>query len=186
MPNYYFDIETTGLNPLKDKIITIQFQELDRKTGDSIGELKILKEWESSEREIIEKFIRDSRIMDSYPFTFVPVGYNLNFEHNFLKERTAVHSFTPIDILNKPSIDLRPVGVIMNSGEFKGSGLDKITGKPMDGSKVPFWYRNKEYGEIEEYIKAEAREFIKLNVWLYKELPKFMKRFMEENGIGKE
>ena len=53
MTEYYFDTETTGFDPSEDKIITIQFQELDRFTGKPIGDLKILKEWESSEKEIL-------------------------------------------------------------------------------------------------------------------------------------
>ena len=57
MPNFYFDIETTGLNPRQDKILTIQFQELDRNTGEPKGELIIFKEWESSEKNIIAKFL---------------------------------------------------------------------------------------------------------------------------------
>lgn len=177
MGNFYFDIETTGLDPTKCKVITIQFQELDRSTGKPIGELVILKEWESSEREILEKFFKQSNIMDPYPFTFIPVGYNLNFEHNFLKERTAVHSFTPLDILNKPFIDLRSIGIIMNKGEFKGSGLDKITQKPMNGKNIPIWYEDKEYDKIVEYIQAEAAAFNELNVWLYQKLPEFLTTF---------
>ena len=180
MGNFYLDIETSGLDPKRDKIITIQYQELHRSTGEAIGPLIILKEWESSERDIIEKFSQESRITDDYPFTFVPIGYNLGFEHNFLKERTAIHSLNPIDVLNKPFIDLRAVGVIMNKGEFKGSGLDKITGKPTGGGQIPVWYKNREYGKIVEYIEIEAREFIKLNTWLYKELPDFLERFKKE------
>ena len=180
MGNFYLDIETTGLEPKKDKIITIQYQELHRTTGDAIGDLVILEEWKSSERDILEKFLRESGITDDYQFKFIPIGYNLGFEHNFLKERTAVHSLNPIDILNRPFIDLRAAGVIMNKGEFKGSGLDKITGKPMSGRDIPIWYEKGEYEKIEEYIKTEAREFIKLNVWLYRELPKFLERFKNE------
>jgi DNA polymerase III epsilon subunit-like protein len=33
MPQYYLDIETTGLDPEKDKIISIQLQPLGRFTG---------------------------------------------------------------------------------------------------------------------------------------------------------
>lgn len=183
MGNFYLDIETTGLDAKKHKIITIQYQELDRNAGDAKGELVILKEWESSEREIIEKFLQESGITDKYDFAFIPTGYNLNFEHNFFKERTALHSFTPLDMLNKPFLDLRAFGIIMNRGEFKGSSLDKITGKPMNGSQIPVWYENKEYNKIIEYIKVEAREFIKLNVWLYKEMPKFLERFKKETNI---
>jgi hypothetical protein len=39
MTEYYFDTETTGLDPQKDKIITIQWQELDRFTGKPIGDI---------------------------------------------------------------------------------------------------------------------------------------------------
>jgi hypothetical protein len=183
MGNFYFDIETTGLDEKKNKVITIQYQELDRNTGSAKGDLIILKEWESSERDILEKFIADSQISDPYPFTFIPTGYNLGFEHNFLRERTAVHSLTPLDILNKPFIDLRPFGIIMNKGEFKGSGLDKITGKAMDGSHVPVWYKNKEYDRIVQYIENETKSFIEFNAWLYKEMPERLETFKQENNI---
>lgn len=181
MGNFYFDIETTGLNPKKDKIITIQFQELDRNTGKAIGELVILKEWFSSEREILQKFIKDSKIASNYGFDFVPVGYNLGFEHNFLRERTAVHSLNPLDVLSKPFIDLRAFGIMMNKGEFKGSGLNKITGKPVDGRVIPLWYQNKKYEKIVEYVRVEAFEFIRLFSWLCIEMPEFLERFKKEN-----
>lgn len=183
MGNFYFDIETTGLDPKTCKIITIQFQELNRSTGEAAGELTILKEWESSEREILAEFIRKSGIEDPYPFTFIPTGYNLGFEHNFLKERTALHSLNPVDILNKPFIDLRAFGIIMNKGEFKGSGLDKISGKKSDGKEVPNWYNRKEYDKIVEYIKDETASFIHLNAWLYKTMPEFLERYKKEKGI---
>ena len=185
MGNYYFDIETTGLDPKTSKVITIQYQELDRKTGEPAGKLVILKEWESTETNILQKFISDLRVLGPYPFTFVPTGYNLNFEHNFLKERTTLLSMAPIDILTKPFIDLRAFGIIMNNGEFKGSGLDKITGKPMDGSQVPHWYTNKEYNKIEAYIEGETKSFLQLNAWLYKKMPAFLEQFKQEAGIKK-
>lgn len=98
MGNFYLDLETTGLDPLKDKIITIQFMEIDRNTAAKKGELRILKEWESSEKEILLQFISESRIADPYPFTFVPVGYNLGFEHRFLLERCRANGLPPVDI----------------------------------------------------------------------------------------
>ena len=181
MGNFYFDIETTGLDAKKSKVITIQYQELDRHTGGAIGELIILKEWESSEREIIEKFIKDSKIDSDYAFDFIPTGYNLGFEHNFLRERTAKHSINPLDILSKPFIDLRAFGILMNKGEFKGSGLDKITNKESDGSKIPLWYENKEYTRILQYIENETKSFIEFNKWLYTQMPDLLERFKEEN-----
>lgn len=177
MGNFYLDIETTGLNPEKDKILTIQYQELERNTGEAKGQLIILKEWESSEKEIIQKFITDTTILDAYPFSFIPVGYNLNFEHNFLMQRVKIHGLPSIDILNNPFIDLQAVGILMNNGEFKGSGLDKITGKVSDGKHIPILYNNCEYESIVSYIQMETREFIKFNSWLYKKLPKLLKEF---------
>ena len=177
MGNFYLDNEKKGLDPLKDKILTIQYQELERNTGKDKGELIILKEWESSEKEIIQKFIEDTSILDDYVFSFVPVGYNLNFEHNFLKQRSAVHNLQPIDILNNPFIDLRAIGILMNGGEFKGSGLDKLTGKEGTGKNIPLWYNNSEYDLILKYIEIETREFIKFNAWLYKKLPELLGEF---------
>ena len=176
MPTFYFDIETTGLEQEKDKIVTIQFQELERNTGKHIGELVILKEWESSEKQILEEFLKRSRIKE-HPFAFVPVGYNLGFEHKFLKERLAVHGLSPVDILNNPFIDIRSIGILMNNGELKGSGLDKISGKSHSGEIVPDWYGRKEYGKIVDYVNDEAAQFCKLFVWLLKEMPKLMLEF---------
>jgi len=183
MGNFYFDIETTGLNPKLDKIITIQYHELDRGTGRAIGELVILKEWESSEREILSHFINKSGISEDYDFAFIPTGYNLGFEHNFLKERTALHSFNPIDILNKPFIDIRAIGILMNKGEFKGSGLDKISGKKTNGQNIPLWYAKKEYAKIIDYIQNEASSFIHLNSWLYSKMPTWLEEYRKEMEV---
>ncbi|MFH1237955.1 MAG: ribonuclease H-like domain-containing protein [archaeon] len=186
MGNFYLDIETTGLDPEKDKILTIQYQELERNTGEAKGELIILKEWESSEKEIIQKFIANTSILDAYAFSFVPVGYNLGFEHKFLKQRAIVHHLPPIDILNNPFIDLRAIGILMNGGEFKGSGLDKLTGKISDGKNIPILYNNSEYESIVSYIQMETREFIKFNSWLYKKLPDLLKEFDAAIVYGKK
>ena len=180
MPSYYLDIETTGLNPKEDKILTIQYQPLDMNTGEPIGHLVILKEWESSEKEMLKKFILDSKILDEYPFSFVSIGFNLGFEHNFLKQRTHIHGLPEIDILSKPFIDLRAVAILMNKGQFKGSSLDNMTGKKNNGSKIPLLYANKQYNEIIDYINDETKEFLKFNIWLYKEMPKLYEKFKEE------
>ena len=80
--NYYLDIETTGKDPIQDKIITIQYQKLDRYTAKPTDSLKILKEWESDEKTILTQFISDSNV-DGTIWDFVPFGFNLAFEHKF-------------------------------------------------------------------------------------------------------
>jgi len=117
---------------------------------------------------------------EDYDFAFIPTGYNLGFEHNFLKERTALHSFNPIDILNKPFIDIRAIGILMNKGEFKGSGLDKISGKKTNGQNIPLWYAKKEYSKIIEYVQDEAKSFIHLNAWLYSKMPMWLEEYKKE------
>lgn len=180
MPNFYLDIETTGIDPSRDKIITIQFVELERNTAAQKGNLRILKEWESNEKNVLLTFILESKIADPYAFAFVPIGYNLGFEHRFLLERCKSNGLPPIGVLNRPFIDLRPLGVLMNRGEFKDSGLDKITGKPHSGHIVPQWYAEKKWQEIENYVAVEAEEFIRFCAWLYKELPLMLSRFKLE------
>lgn len=184
MASYYLDIETTGLDPKIDKIITIQFQQLDMNTGSPMGELIILKEWESSEKEMLKQFIIKSKILDPYAFSFVAVGYNLTFEHNFLKARAKEHGLPDIDVLTNPFIDLRAIGVLMNKGQFKGSGLDQITGKKNSGSGIPEFYKNKEYDKIIDYIRNETEEFLKFNMWLYNEMPRLHKKFKEDLLMG--
>jgi len=178
MGNFYLDVETTGLDPNVDEILTIQYQELDRGSGAAIGPLIILKAWESSEKNIIERFLKETSFLDDYDFSFIPVGYNLGFEHKFLKRRAEIHGLPEIDILNKPFIDLHGVGVLMNRGEFKGSGLDKLTGKDRDGIMVPIWNEHGDYDKIIEYIEMETREFLKFNVWLYKRMPELRVEWM--------
>ena len=182
MTTFYLDIETTGLDPKKDKIITIQFQELDRYTGKAIGELTILKEWESSEKEILEEFISKTNILDSYDFSFVPIGYNLGFEHDFIKIRSELNGLPSLDILHCPFIDLRAIGILMNAGQFRGSGLSDITNKKGCGIQIPIWYENKEYDQIIDYIENETEEFVKFNMWLYKKMPSLLPELKKEMG----
>ncbi len=82
MPDYYFDIETNPRMPKpdykNDEILTIQFQRLDSRTGEKEGDLTIFKSWESSERDILERFY--SIFNPEELWVFVPIGFNLSFD----------------------------------------------------------------------------------------------------------
>ena len=181
MSNYYLDIETTGLDHKNNQILTIQYQELDFNNGEAVGKLVILKAWESSEKDIVEKF---SKMFDkNNVWKFVAHGYNLKFEHDFLLEKSVKYGLAdPIKILDNPAVDLHPVGIMLNGGNFKGSGLDKISGKGKSGMYVLECHAIDKYDEIVEYIIQEAREYIKLFCWLKKEMPKLLVLYKESVG----
>lgn len=160
MPHNYFDIETTGLNPEADQIITIQYQKIALDNGTPEEELKVLKSWSPgwNEKKIISEIL--PFLMSQNPFHFVPVGNNLNFEFRFLAEKINKYFDMDLDVgyfHSRPYIDLKPLMVLLNGGRFKGYHL--ILNKPNNGSNVPTWYENKEYDKILDYIGAEAAAF---------------------------
>jgi len=178
MGMYYLDIETTGFNPRTDKIITIQYQRLDdRNGGKPIGELIILKEWESSEEDIVKKFFRIFITNNSWDF--IPVMQNHLFEFKFLFEKFKRYcnwSLNPMEFLfSKPFIDIKYTLIMINNLSFKNSGLDKMTNKIMDGSKVPEWYKIQGYERIIDYIEQETESFIEFFQQLVKKLPNIIK-----------
>jgi hypothetical protein len=100
------DIETVPLeayngkhqwsdDPSKSKIISIQFQPLDWKTGKPVAKLTILKEWEggSSERIIVEQFRKIYNVDNIWGF--IPVGNNLTYEYRFLECKFAQYFGLP-------------------------------------------------------------------------------------------
>ena len=177
---YYLDIETTGFNPKEDKILTIQYQRLDdRNGGKPIGELIILKEWESSEEEIVKRFFDIFNTESSWDF--IPVMQNHLFDLRFLLEKFKKYcKWEPKDIMafmfQKPFIDIKYTLVMANNLSFKNAGLDQMIGKIRDGSKIPEWYQNKEYKRIEEYIKQETESFIKF----FQEIIPFLREKLEK------
>ncbi|MFC1965180.1 hypothetical protein ACFLWG_04200, partial [Chloroflexota bacterium] len=82
MSDYYFDIETNSRTSKpdykNDEILTIQFQQVDSRTGEKEGDLTILKSWESSEKDILEIFYSVFSPEDLWKF--VPIGCNLSFD----------------------------------------------------------------------------------------------------------
>jgi len=173
---HYFDIETTGLDPERDKIITIQTQRLVGRTGEPIDEVNILKEWESSEKEIIKKMM--PLLTCENPFDFIIVGKNLLFDFMFLNKRAEKYGLKGLDMrcfYNRASLDLKPILVMINDGNFKG--YDKVLDKKgkLANVIVPKLYKEKKYREIVKYIKEEAKTFTDAYQKLKKDMPSLAK-----------
>ena len=177
MTEYYFDIETTGIDFDKSEIITIQWQELDRGTGEPIGNLNILKRWESSEEKILKTF---QPKLECNRWNFIFIGKSLFFDFCMLNERLKHFELRGIDLhcLNdRVSLDIKPILVLMNDGGF--TGYEKIIPKtnPITGDMIPTFYSDGKYAEIIKYIEDEATDFIKAYQILKKEIPSLKRLF---------
>jgi hypothetical protein len=169
---YYFDTETTGIEPNKDKIITIQWQPLSRLSGEQVGELKILKEWESSEESIIRQFLSEAQCEN--PFEFIMVGKNLLFDFNFLSKRSARYGISNIDLrffYGRVWLDIKPILVLMNRGNFRGYDRVMDRGGELSEVDVPNLYKCRRYEDIVRYISQETQTFIRFYQMLKKEMP---------------
>ena len=174
MPSYYLDCETSSLEPSGGKIITIQYQKLDFYTKKAIGPLVILWAHEPSEKEILEEF---RKVFGAEQWGFVAHGYNIFFEEKWLRERCIANGIPPIELFSRPKVDIWPIGYLMNQGQFKGSGLDKISGKEGDGALVIEAIAEKDYPAIEAYIKQETEAYIELLVYLTANMYKVLNEF---------
>ncbi|MHA1168473.1 MAG: ribonuclease H-like domain-containing protein [Candidatus Thorarchaeota archaeon] len=179
MPEYYLDFETQGTNPEEHKIITIQFQRVDTKTGKPREDLTILKEWESSEEDILEHFL--TLMTPERLWNFIPVGFNLKFEFFFLYQRVKKVLNRDIDLkwlyYDLPQLDLKYTLVMMNNGEFRKTTLDWFVKKQMDHSMIPMWYDEESYDRIENYIVDETKRFFHAYQFLKSKLPELTKAY---------
>jgi len=165
---YYLDIEVYSPkrrpDPKRDKVITIQYQKIDMRTGKPRGDLKIMKEWESSEEEIVKKFHDRFFKKQKTVWDFIPVGNNLNFEFEFMQEKFNKFCHTDYTSFNfhynMPHFDIHPLLLILNNGEFKGSGLHNFTGKKTSGVVIKDYYEDQDYDKIIQYIEEETEAFL--------------------------
>jgi len=179
LAEYYFDMETTGFDFDKDEIITIQWQRVDGLTGEPIGELDILEIWEhkkqyeeNAEKEMIKTFVANLRCK---PFDFIFVGKNMLFDFCLLNERLKKYNLDGLDLrwlYERVSLDLKPILVIMNNGNF--IGYDRVLPKtnPIENKEIPELYRQGKYEEIIQYVKDEVKDFLNAYRIFKKEIPK--------------
>jgi len=158
VPLYYFDVESEGEDPQQDRLVTVQFHQL----GDDlrpVGPFTILAEWEWGEKEML-RTVMQKGVLDT-TWDFVPVGNRLRFDLTFLIERATKWKLLDWDAaklkyfwFTKPLLDLQPVLVLMNAGQFTGSSLGAFARKD-SGGKVPTLFRQGRVKEIIEYITQE-------------------------------
>ena len=182
MPEFYLDIETySPVKPIdfnKDPIISVAYQQIDGKTGKELGPLTILKSWESSEKEMLTKFYNIFNVANRW--AFIPIGYKLA-DFDFVMMGTHFRKYglniSATTLYNHPYIDLYPVALLCNGGEFKGCSLQALAGKQGSGASISDWYTKKDYSAIEFYIKDEAKSFINLYSYFVKNMPVMFQGF---------
>lgn len=177
MPMYYLDIETTGVDPRRAEIVTIQYQPVG--WGGKPGTpFTVLKAYESSEKEILERFDRETAFFDTRdPWAFFPTGFNLGFEYRFLLTRMEKHGIkppVPWDFaLNKPDLDLKPLAVLMNGGKYKGASLENFSRKLTSGHTVIEALQTGDWPAVERYIEMETEAFFELLQKLHDTMPRY-------------
>lgn len=163
MSDYYFDVETKG-TPLDSEIVTVQWQAMNSGSGLPKGDLVILKAWESSEKEIAQKFYDIFQPESENPFIFVPIGENLTFDLIVMRnawKRAGIEVSLEKLLYNRPKIDIKSDLVRMMGGNFKGASLTMLLGNHVEGGEIPKWFEAKEFDKIEKYVQDEAEEFMK-------------------------
>ena len=170
-------METTGTDFDKDEIITIQWQRLGI-TGEPMGELNILKRWESSEKEIIGNFAPN---LTGYHWDFIFIGKNLLFDFNMLNQRMKHHNLGEFSLRHldeRLTLDIKPVLILINNCRFLG--YEKLMPKknPLENKDIPELYREGKFPEIIQYIEDEAKDFIKVWHTLKNEMPSLAKHLL--------
>lgn len=182
---WYWDLETTGDLPDQDRIVTVQWQQLDDAFR-PVGRFTVLTEWEWGEKQVVQEAL--SRGVLEPGWDFVPVGNRLGFDITFLMERSErleLHGWSAPEVrrfwFTKPMLDLGTVLVLMNAGRFTGSALSEFAEKE-SGSVVPVLHRAGKAEAILEYVTREKDETLRLFQELAGLLGTFGERRREAKG----
>jgi hypothetical protein len=189
MSDYYFDIETYGkgdkVNLRDDEIITIQYQNIDSRTGQPKSPLVILKAWESSEKDILTKFYDIFKPNDRW--AFVPIGcYLSSFDLPKLYYRwrnIGLSVDSNFLFFEHAYFDIKPILVLLNNGAYNGAKLEKFAGKAQSGSNIKSMYEAKDYQGITKYIEDETVCYLNLYKYLVQNLYPLWINFAKENKL---
>lgn len=187
----YLDIETFSENGFRSggtKIISIQYKDFD-------GSFTMLKEWESSERDILRKFLNEAkriRSEDKYGLTLV--GHNiLKFDIPTLIRRMVANGIASADELEDFFhgtflVDTMQCMLPFNGMRFKGLNAEEIsknlgiTSPRHRNTEIEGFYRNREFGKIEEHARADL-DFVRDLYWRLKRGE--VGELVSENGTRK-
>ena len=138
----YFDIETSGLNPMYKKIVLIQLL-------NDVGELTLLKEWEIGEKEMIKSFYE---YLNELPKFTPVVHYNGSaFDIPFILVRTRMLDMNDYweEFRNNVWVDLIK---FIDCRTIKFDNLAKHYGYEWKceykGEDIPEFYTDKRYDDI--------------------------------------
>lgn len=147
------DIETTGLDPLTCEITAIGLA-ID-------GEIRVYAQNEKKNEKVILEDLWD--LLNTFSTPLVLVGFNLEFDHTFLKIRSLKHNITICKFDKwKGLLDLR---LALNANKFqKGTklhdyckGLNIENGDELDGAAMPKLFEMKAYDEIEKHLRWDMK-----------------------------
>lgn len=153
LPITFFDIETTGLDPFKSKIITMQVRRR--------GKTTIFKEWELGEPGMIESFFDFVKKIRMEKEIFI--GYNiLKFDVPFLIQR--LHEIDMLDERKWKTLchRLRWVDLYQLLGDayytfYRLGDWFKLAGMRtrVPGADIPRLYARKKFDKILEHVEDE-------------------------------
>jgi len=170
----YMDIETFsegGFRSDSTKVISIQYRDFD-------GNTKVLKEWESSEKNILGSFLTDLKIMRRDGFLIL-VGHNiLKFDVPTLIRRMVANGIDGQGNLedffcNMATVDTLQCMLPFNNMRFKGLGAEDVSsrldipGPNHRNTEIESFYRKKEFQKIEEHALADL-DFVQSLYWRLK------------------
>jgi len=201
MGYFFIDIETfvdkevpeSGLNPYlsSSKIICITYNYYDEfhLSEKHIKRPTILKEWETSEVDILSRIYNFLRIKIDVDTHLKIIGFNnLKFDMTYLFGRLVINKIAPSEEIydifyRRPHcIDLGQLSQIISNSKFKEilnisqKEANKFFGLPVkkaSGKDVSNFYRNKEFEKIIEYVNEEFSFellYINLRRYIYKNI----------------
>jgi len=170
----YFDIETfssDGFRAGNTKVISIQYRDFD-------GNTRLLREWESSEKDILERFLTDLKMMRREDFLIL-VGHNiLRFDVPTLVRRMVANGVEDQGTLEDffygiAMVDTLQCMLPFNGMRFRGLNTEEVSNRlgisePRHrNTEIESFYRSKDFQKIEAHAIADL-DFIQDLYWKLK------------------